>query len=103
MRHVPTIDASGIRALEDLFVETQKEKTLLLFSGVPSSLKEAFKRSGFLKKVGEEHCFSNIDAALLHAHNLWDLPTPEVQTSSEFLPDGGISSFFVDGATLLKQ
>ncbi len=86
MRHVPTIDASGIRALEDLFVKTQKEKTLLLFSGVPPLLKEAFKRSGFLKKVGEEHCFSNIDAALLHAHNLCNLPTPEVQTSSSFCP-----------------
>ncbi len=86
MRHVSTIDASGLRALEDLLTKSQKEKTLLLFSGIPHSLKETLKRSGFLKKVGQEYCFANIDAALLFAHKACNLPLPEAENSSNFCP-----------------
>jgi sulfate permease, SulP family len=86
MRHVSTIDASGIRALEELLAKTQKEKTILFFSGIHPSLKEAFSRSGFLDKIGKNNCFSNIDSALAQAHIACNLPPPESSPPSNSCP-----------------
>ena len=69
LSHVPMIDATGIRLLEDVWVKSKREKTLLLFSGVQKSLYDVFKKSGFLKKVGEDKIFSKLDQALHVAYN----------------------------------
>jgi SulP family sulfate permease len=67
MRNVPAIDSTGIHVLEELLAETRKKGTKLLFSGVHAQPIMAFEQSGFLKKVGEENFFGNIDLALEYA------------------------------------
>jgi len=64
MRHVPTIDASGIRALDDILAKSKREKTQLFLSGVKPHLLHILKRSGFLGRLEEKNAFSNIDLAL---------------------------------------
>ncbi len=66
--HVPMIDATGIRLLDDVWTKAKRDKTLLLFSGVHKSLHAIFKRSGLLEKIGEDKIFSNLDKALVMAY-----------------------------------
>ncbi len=70
MRNVPAIDSTGIHVLEELLTETRKKGTILLFSGVHAQPIMAFEQSGFLKKVGEENFYGNIDLALEQARKL---------------------------------
>lgn len=64
MRHVPTIDASGIRALEDILDKAKREGTELFLSGVQPHLMHILRKSGFLARLGEKNAFRNVDAAL---------------------------------------
>lgn len=64
LRHVPTIDASGIRALDDILAKAKREGTQLYLSGVQPHLLHILKKSGFLAKVGEQNIYGNIDQAL---------------------------------------
>src|SRR5690606_35487949 len=63
MRHVPAIDATGLRALEDVWHKTRREGTALVLSGVHAQPLAAMQRSGLLDTVGEENVTSNIDEA----------------------------------------
>lgn len=67
MRHVPTIDATGIRALEDILGKSKKEGTLLLLSGVKPHLNEILTQAGFVKHLGQELVFTDYEKALLYA------------------------------------
>ncbi len=67
--HVPMIDATAIRLLDDVWLKSNREGTLLLFSGVQKNLQSIFKRSGFLEKIGEDKIFSDLDKALTIAYN----------------------------------
>lgn len=70
MRNVPAIDSTGLHVLEDLLMESKQEGTKLIFSGVHAQPLMAFEQSGFLKKVGEENVFANIDQALVRAKDI---------------------------------
>ncbi|MBI2027938.1 MAG: STAS domain-containing protein [Deltaproteobacteria bacterium] len=70
MRQVVTIDATSLRALQDILKQTKKEKTHLLFSGLHKDVFIAMKRFGLVSLVGEKNFFKHIDHALLYSETL---------------------------------
>ena len=70
LRHVPTIDATGMHALEEFYDKCHRQHTRLLLSGVRANLIFALTRYGMMNKIGAENCFSTIDAALTGARKL---------------------------------
>ena len=70
MRNVLTIDASGIRALEDLLKTSRRQGTRLIISGIHSQPMVAFQRSGLLDSIGEANVLGNIDEALARASEI---------------------------------
>ena len=70
MRHVPSIDATGMRALEDLHEQALKDKTQIIISGMSDTLFERLKHFGFVEKIGESFIHKTIDQALDHARSL---------------------------------
>ncbi|MDT8419158.1 MAG: sulfate permease [Desulfuromonadales bacterium] len=74
MRHVPTLDATALHALENVLSKTRRNGTRLVLSGVHSQPMMAMKRSGFLGNIGVENVFDNIDSALGRAQQFLALP-----------------------------
>ncbi len=70
MRHILTIDATALRALEDVCDKTRREGTRLLLSGVQDQLLGPLKKAGIYAKIGGENIFANIDQALLEAKRM---------------------------------
>ena len=67
LRHVPALDATGLRALEDVLARTRREGTRLILSGVRDQPLAVMRRSGFLDALGEENLAPDIEAALERA------------------------------------
>lgn len=71
MRHLNMIDATAIRALEDVIAKTRKDGTRLIFSGVNETLYGVLHRAGVDELVGKEnifnHIFPAVQAAKYHA------------------------------------
>jgi SulP family sulfate permease len=72
MRNVLSVDASGIRALEDLHRQSARQGTTLVISGIHSQPLIALQRSGLLDVIGEANVLGNIDEALAHAGTILD-------------------------------
>ncbi|HMP75159.1 MAG TPA: sulfate permease [Kiritimatiellia bacterium] len=70
MRHVPTIDATGMQALEDLFKKCRKQGTALLLSGVQAQPWEQLESSGLYRRLGPLNVHDHIDRALDRAREL---------------------------------
>ena len=68
--HLLVIDGSGLKALEDLFVQLQKEKTVLLVSGLHKQPMFELIRAGLFDKIKEENFFGELDEALAKARSL---------------------------------
>ena len=64
MRYVPTIDASGIQALEDIVRKVEREGTVLIICGVHSKALEVMKQSGMIEKIGLDNFQPTLDQAL---------------------------------------
>lgn len=64
MRHVPTIDASGIHILEELADEALENGYALVFSAVSRNVYRAMRKSGFVDQVGRDAFAKDIYAAL---------------------------------------
>jgi len=67
MRRVPAMDATGLRALEDVYNKTLREHTKLVLSGVQPQPRKVLESSGLLGRVGEANVHSEIDSALERA------------------------------------
>jgi SulP family sulfate permease len=74
MRDVLVIDASGLRALEDLLAQTRRDGTVLLLSGVHAQPLIALERSGVLAKIGEDNALPDIHAAVRRAREIVETP-----------------------------
>ena len=74
LRDVLAMDATGLRAFEDLVVKSKKSGTHIVLSGVHAQPLIVLERSGLLEKVGEENAFGNIDDALNRAREIIGLP-----------------------------
>ncbi len=78
-RHILMIDATALRALEELVEETQREKTQLILSGVHAQPLISLEQSGLYYRIGEDNIYTNIDDALNGARrhlNLKEIPRP---------------------------
>ncbi len=69
-RNMLAIDATGLRALEDLLERTQREGTKLVISGIHKQPLFSLTTSGLLDKIGEENVCGNIDEALARARTI---------------------------------
>lgn len=70
MRHILTIDATALQALEDLLAKTRKDGTALILSGVRPQLRVSLDRNRFTEKIGQDFIFGHIDEALAGARKI---------------------------------
>lgn len=66
-RNMLAIDATGLRALEDLLERTRHDGTTLVISGVHKQPLFSISTSGLMDKIGEDNVCGNIDEALARA------------------------------------
>jgi SulP family sulfate permease len=65
MRNVLSIDATGMKAIEDIWKKTAHEnKNLFVIAEIHSQPYIALEQSGFLKKLGKENIAASLDIAL---------------------------------------
>ena len=69
MRSVPAIDASAMRALNELADRTAKKKIKLIFSHVNEQPLSVMKKDGFFDKIGAEYFHPNIVDAISYAES----------------------------------
>jgi SulP family sulfate permease len=81
MREVIAIDATALRALEELYAKARRDGTVLILSGVHAQPLVALERSGLLERIGEENTTGNLDAALNRARGLLGLPPAPLPAS----------------------
>ncbi len=67
LKHVPSIDSTGLRALEDIYENSCRDKTKLLLFGTSPQLKKMLQDMGFVEKIGKESFYETIDEALEYA------------------------------------
>jgi SulP family sulfate permease len=70
MRDVVVVDASGLRALEDLLSQTRRDGTVLLLSGVHAQPLVAIERSGLLARIGEDNALPDFTSAVARAREI---------------------------------
>lgn len=70
IRNVPAVDATAIHVLRHLYFQCRRDGTTLVFSGVHDQPLEAFRKSGFLDKIGKKNFLENIDEALVRASEI---------------------------------
>lgn len=64
MRNVPTIDATGMKTIEDIWKKISQRKALFLIAEIHSQPLVALEQSGFIKKLGEENIVATIESAI---------------------------------------
>ncbi len=67
LRHVPFIDATGLRALEDAIVSLQRQKVRVMFCEMNSYVKGRFERMRLVAKVGPQNIVDSFGQALEQA------------------------------------
>jgi len=70
MRDVPSLDSSGMNALENLYDYCKENGVKLIFSHANEQPVKTMRRAGFVDLVGEEHFRPNIDDTITHAREL---------------------------------
>lgn len=70
MRHVPTIDASGLSALENVFSLSRRDGTRIILSGLQSGPHKKMKRAGLLKYIEDRNIQLTIDQAIGRARQM---------------------------------
>ena len=70
MRGVPSLDATGMNALENLYDYCSENGVRLIFSHANEQPMKTMRRAGFVDLIGEEHFRPNIDDAIAHARAL---------------------------------
>ena len=75
MAHVLSLDATGLRALEDVYDKSRRDGTALILSGVHMQPLVVMKQSGFADKVGVDYMTTSLDEALRRAERI--IATPE--------------------------
>ena len=70
MRHVPSLDATALHALENLLCRARRDDMTLLLSGVQPQPRQAMIHAGFLDAVGRDNVFAHIDPTLRRARQL---------------------------------
>lgn len=77
MRGVPSLDATGMNALESLHQYCYESGVRLIFSHVNSQSRKTMQHAGFVDLVGEENFRANIDDVIARAAELIEVEEPE--------------------------
>jgi len=64
MRHVPSIDASGLQSLEELLASCRRSHVALILSAVAPQPMEAMRQSGLLERLGAGNLAKDVYEAL---------------------------------------
>jgi SulP family sulfate permease len=67
MRHVQTIDASGLHTLEELLESTRRSGIALIISAARPNVRDLMKRTGFVEALGVENFCEDIYCAVERA------------------------------------
>jgi SulP family sulfate permease len=70
IRDVLAIDATGLRALEELNTEALQEGTTLVLAGAHAQPLTALARSGLLDRIGEQNLAPDLESALARAREI---------------------------------
>lgn len=70
MRNMTTIDATGIKALEDVAARLKASGRVTLFCGAPPQPLALMRKAGFHEAVGADNVCENVDVALAQAQRL---------------------------------
>lgn len=70
MRAVPSLDSTGLNALEALYKKCEKQGVKLILSHVNEQPLQVMRKSGFYDVIGEDNFCPHIDDALVKAENL---------------------------------
>ncbi len=70
MRHVPMMDATGMKALEEVILRMQAHGTAVILSGVNAPVRAVLRTGGLIRKVGRKNILFNIDQALMRAEKI---------------------------------
>ena len=73
-RHILFIDATALRALEELVIKAKNDNIVLMLSGVHAQPLITLEQSGLYYRIGEDNIFGNIDDALNGARRVLGLP-----------------------------
>ncbi len=74
MRHVLTIDSTGLHALRDVVERSRRDGTLVVLSDVHAQPVVALVQSGMRDEIGEANVLGNLDDALNRAREHLGLP-----------------------------
>ena len=78
IRDVLVLDATGLRALEELYSEAEKERTTVVLAGAHAQPLAVLARSGLLDRWPEENLTSDLESALERAREIISNARPEV-------------------------
>ena len=67
MRNVPSLDATAMRSLYDIYNDCNKNGLTLILSHTNEQPLSVMKKAGFYDELGAEHFLANIDEALAYA------------------------------------
>jgi SulP family sulfate permease len=67
MRDVLSLDATGLRAIEEVLAKSRRESWGLVLSGVHAQPMTAMVRSGLVDQIGESNLVGDIDQAIARA------------------------------------
>jgi len=74
LREVLAIDATGLRALEDVLDKARADGTQVLMTGVQAQPRSVLARSGILEQVGEENVVPDFRRAVERARSIVGAP-----------------------------
>ena len=81
MRGVPSLDATGMNALENLYDYCSENGVRLIFSHANEQPMKTMRRAGFVDLIGEEHFRPNTDDAIAHARALLETEREQKQAA----------------------
>lgn len=81
MRGVPSLDATGMNALENLYDYCSENGVRLIFSHANEQPMKTMRRAGFVDLIGEEHFRPNIDDAIAHTRALLEAEREQKQAA----------------------
>jgi SulP family sulfate permease len=70
MRHVPMMDATGLKALEEIIDRHFRHNTQIVLSGVQPQILNKLRATGLAAKLGEQNITSHIDLALARTRQI---------------------------------
>jgi SulP family sulfate permease len=76
-RNLLAVDATGLRALDELLYQLQHQQTHFIISGIHKQPLFAMQGSGLLDRLGEDNICGSLDEALLRAETLLTQATTE--------------------------